>query len=107
MNATNTTLDLLGLTDEQYKMFHRACHSTLDSIFSDAFGHGTVRRSDIIEVVLDADHLKMFGFPFGQRKKEWQALYEATINPWIRKNYHTPKFKTLMNDVFPFATYSL
>jgi hypothetical protein len=96
-------LDMLGLTEEQFKLFTRSCHSTLGAIFSDAWGDKTAPRSHVIEVVLDADYMRMYGVG----GKEWIELYDTVINPWISKHYSTPKFKKLMKEVFPFSRYSL
>lgn len=96
-------IDYLGLTEEQFSLFRRACHETLQSIFSDAFS-GSVPRSDVIEIVLDQLSDESIR---GKRAAGWPVLYKTVINPWITLHFSQPKFAVLMKQVFPHQTYSL
>lgn len=99
--------DLLGLTEEQFKTFDSACNRTLQAIAGDLFveDNNTMKRADVIEVVLDADYLRSYGGGF--KDKDWHKEYDTIYQPWVSKHYGTPKFKKLMTHVFTFASYSL
>lgn len=95
--------DLLGLTNEQYKAFKRASNRTLAIIGNDFMQEGeTYTRDHIVEIVLDADYIRMHG-----GDKNWSIMYDKVIRPWLKDNYGEPRFNKLMKDVFPYARYGL
>lgn len=99
--------NLLGLSEDDFRRFERACDSTLNAIAPDL--KGSHSRSAIVEVVLDADYLERYGeFSRSLNKTSpWAIFYRTTLAPWIEKHYHEPAFKKLMAFVFPFGRYDL
>lgn len=104
----------LGLTEEEFKRFDTGCHRTWETIASDIFAAAAendcprpMRRSEVIEVTLDASYLRHYGGGMGGMRggTEWTEFYDNRLRPWLDTNYDTPKFKTLMKRVFPFAYY--
>jgi hypothetical protein len=99
----------LGLTPDEFDRFKRACQRTWQTIGQDMInslwanaGLSEMPRSDVIELVLDADHMRMYGEQF---TKDWLPFYGLRLAPWIEEHYHWPRFHKLMQDVFPFAHY--
>lgn len=123
----------LGLTDEDFSRFDRACNATWQSIGSDCAelnGGKPFRRSEVIELVLDADRVRMYGehnpgrrrltcvsgVPCRQVKdchcndctefaNRWEAVYDTRIRPWITEHYGTPAFQKVMARVFTYTRY--
>jgi hypothetical protein len=135
MPTTTSNNKYLGLTEDEFHRFSRACNATWQAIGGDLldavldgpaneYGHkaGGIPRADVVETVLDAGHLLTYGEPGGGRPRPtlklgtpqgdqfgtrpaWPVFYETRLNPWVRQHYFTPKFKRLMKEVFPYASY--
>lgn len=96
-------IDRLGLTEEEFQRFKRACRRTWQAIGGDILtDRESIPRSHVIEVVLDADYILTYGDFHG---KEWQTFYKERLSPWVSRNYDTAKFKKLMKEVFSFERY--
>jgi hypothetical protein len=100
----------LGLTPDEFDRFKRACLRTWQTIGQDMInslwanaGLSEMPRSDVIELVLDADHMRMYGEQF---TKDWIPFYGLRLEPWISEHYHWPSFNRLMREVFPFEHYA-
>lgn len=107
--TTKKSDPLLGLTPEQFKMLHAACHRAFNTMAGDLACEGvtSMRRRDVIETVCDADYLDNLGCPAFGKRAEWSQFYRTVLEPWLRKNYGTEPFWKLMETVFPFRNYSL
>jgi hypothetical protein len=121
MPTTTAEKKYLGLTEEEFHRFRRACNSTWQAIggdILDAGGGRDIPRSTVVEVVLDAGYLLTYGEQGGRPRLKlgtvaqgdqfvatWPSFYNERLNPWVREHYNTAAFKRLMKEVFPYARY--
>ena len=101
----------LGLTEQEFNRFRKACRTTLNVIAHEVMSAGvevkgkTMRREHAIEVTLDADHLLNYGqyntAQTPKMRKDWVRLYDERIRPLLDKQYGTPAFNRMMKKVFP------
>ena len=99
--------ELCGLTENQFKRFSAACWATYSAIGGD-MGDGGRSQKDQIEIICDADYIRMYGERGGGRNAEslpWAKFYDETISPMIRGNYGTKPFMAMMKKVFPHSRY--
>lgn len=100
-------LPYMGLSEAEFERFSDACKRTYQAIgrdLADARGGEPAPRDEIIEVVLDANHVRNFGETFGARDN-WPQFYDQVIRPWLDKYYGSKPFMKLMQKVFPFSEY--
>lgn len=104
----------LGLTEEEFARFSRACKATWQTIGGDILDastcgpSGSIPRSHVIEVVLDCGYVLTYGESLGRapyNRIAWAEFYEGRLAPWIHEHYGTPRFNKLMKEVFPYARY--
>ena len=102
----------LGLSKDEFDRFSRACRTTWQVIGGDMIqslwdnaGLSEMPRNDVIELVLDADHMRMYG-EHNSGNNDWVAFYGLRLSPWIEEHYHYPSFNKLMREVFPYERYS-
>ena len=99
--------ELCGLTENQFRRFSAACWATYSAIGGD-MGDGGRSQKDQIEIICDADYIRMYGERGGGRNAEslpWAKFYDETISPMIRGNYGTKPFVRMMKKVFPDSRY--
>ena len=101
--------EYLGLTEKQFNRFARACNQTYQHIGHD-LGDQPKSRNELIEVICDADYIRMFGEYDPPRKSKdgeqpWKEFYAEVVEPFLRKNYGSKPFMAMMKKVFPFSTY--
>ena len=99
--------ELCGLTENQFRRFSAACWATYSAIGGD-MGDGGRSQKDQIEIICDADYIRMYGERGGGRNAEslpWAKFYDETISPMIRGNYGTKPFMAMMKKVFPHSRY--
>ena len=99
--------ELCGLTENQFRRFSAACWATYSAIGGD-MGDGGRSQKDQIEIICDADYIRMYGERVGGRNAEslpWAKFYDETISPMIRGNYGTKPFMAMMKKVFPHSRY--
>lgn len=95
--------------EEHFEAFSNACHNTWNYVAADM--PENVRRSEVIEVVLDADRIQRHGYCKHSRPvrfqsyDDWKTFYDTHIEPWIKANYGNAAFKALMKRVFPKERY--
>jgi hypothetical protein len=94
----------LGMPEEVFARFDRACHSVYQSLGGDwaEAGMKVFPRKDLVEVVLDADNVRTWG---ERNSKDWQQVYDTHVRPWLDKNYGTPAFHKVMKLIFPYSRY--
>lgn len=91
-----------GFTEEQFKRFHTACHSTFWAVLPDCLScdeSAYLEQDEVIQTVCDADYLARYG----GMSKEHTAEFEAVIS----KHYDTPAFNQMMKSIFPFKRYGI
>ena len=101
----------LGLTEQEFNRFRRACRTTLSAIAHGAMSAGVevkdkmMRRELAIELLLEADYLLIYGgyntAETPKMKKDRIRFYHERIRPMLKKHSHTPAFKRMMKEVFP------
>lgn len=101
----------LGLNEEEFERFRRACNATWQAIggdCSEANGGKSMPRSTVVELVLDADRIEMYGGDRATTRdapNDWTSFYATRLRPWIIENYGSAAFKKLMARVFPYKLY--
>ncbi len=103
----NPKAELCGLTENQFRRFSAACWATYSAIGGD-MGDGGRSQKDQIEIICDADYIRMYGERGGDRNAEslpWAKFYDETVSPMIRGNYGTKPFVRMMKKVFPHSRY--
>ena len=99
--------ELCGLTENQFRRFSAACWATYSAIGGD-MGDGGRSQKDQIEIICDADYIRMYGERGGGRNAEslpWTQFYDETVSPMIRGNYGTKPFMAMMKKMCPHSRY--
>lgn len=103
---TAVKADRLGLTEDQFLQFSRACNQVWASLAHMVVdGRSSIPRCEVIEVCVDAENFVTHGKPYGESWKQWNRFCPV-IDVWVSDNYGTPKFNQLMKEVFPFGRYT-
>lgn len=108
----------LGLSEAEFERFKTAANRTWQGIAGDCLdavrndpgdGRTSFTRDDVVEITLDAQHMRVFGETNGRRSgngvEAWESFYDRVIDPWIGKHYGTRAFNELMKEVFPYDEY--
>jgi hypothetical protein len=72
----------LGLNEAELKELRQAARQTWGAIACDIFdalGKDAIRRSHVIEIVLDANHIEIHGAPYG-RGRDFSPAVKAALN---------------------------
>ena len=91
---TKPLYEQFGLNEAEYKRFKAACQRTCDYIASDL---DTEDQAQLIEAVLDADRIYMYG-ERPKDKAEWKAFY-SKISGIIQANYRKKAFMDMMKEI--------
>jgi hypothetical protein len=114
MKEHTKSANYLGLTADQFDRFTQGCRRVWQIIGADMMaaldanaGLDAMPRADVIELVLDADHLARYGAEqVAVVDEDWNEFYTYTLDPWLDRHSQSPAFNRLMKQVFPYELYT-